>query len=68
MEVTTIKQQLKKEDKSGLGYIINYLDHNNPAAIYWDTYLKKDLFKIIMRFKNTKWHKLAQLKPYQKFF
>jgi hypothetical protein len=67
MNKEAIRARILKEQKSGLGYIINALDHNHFAAIYWDTCKKKELQEIVMNLEH-KWSRLQSFQTYKDLF
>jgi hypothetical protein len=67
MNIEEIEQRIRKEDKSGLGYIIGLFDFHHPYHIYWNETLKKDLLRVVLE-KKDNWYKLKQFNTYKDLF
>lgn len=66
MNYEAIEQQLRKEQKSGLGYILTFLDRESCMGLYWDHYKKTELLERVLSLRNN-WYKLLSFQTYKQY-
>ena len=65
MNTEAIEAALMKEDKTGLIYILTFLDY--PETRFYEAYTKYDLRVIVLGMRQH-WHKLQDFATYRHFF